>query len=1372
MSTEPSIHPFPGLRPFEENEQDLFFGREGQSEEILGRLRAQRFVAVVGASGSGKSSLVRAGLLPYLHGGFLAQAGSRWRIAIFRPGGEPIKNLAVALDQPNALGRTAEGADAAAQSAMLLEVSLRRSGLGLIEAVRLARLPEGEQVLVVVDQFEELFRFAGAADRPGGEEDAAAFVKLLLEASAQRELPIYVVLTMRSDYIGDCARYRDLPEAVTAGLYLIPRMTRDQRRAAIVEPVRVGGGSIAPRLVTRLLNDVGDDPDQLPILQHALMRTWDYWQARAGGARPIDVEDYLAIGGMTDALSQHADEAYDALPDDRHRAIAKRMFQALSEKGPDNREARRPTNVGKLAQVVDGPIDSIVRVAEDFRAPGRSFLTPAPNVALAPDSVIDISHESLIRGWRRMRQWVEDEAESARVYRRLADTASLHVQGIAGLMRDPDLENMLTWRDRERPNAAWGERYYPGFERAMAFLEQSRLARDAERRQRYIARRRVQIAGFAVTALIAVVAVVAVWGWIDARGERRNAQQALNVALQLVDTEVFDTMQQFRHQGLVQEVKKIADRAIEVCNQLIALSPVAEVYNVRGAAYYTENDYDHAIADYSQAIKLDPKDAPAYRNRGLAYYQKKEYDHAIADYDKAIAIAPKFAAAYDSRGNAHRAKGELDPAIADYTQAIKYVANNSGYHIDRGNAYYAENDYAHAAADYKEAIKLDPKDAAGYRNLGLAQSKENDYDDAIINYTKAIELDPKFAVAYDNRGDAYHAKGNAGHAVADYGQAIALEPKHASYYVDRGIAYTDEKKYGLAIADFTKAIALNAKYAWAYTDRGIVYYRKQDYGNAIADYDKAIAIDPKFAAAYDNRGDAYRAKGDLDHAIADYTEAITLDPKNASFYIDRGNAYVEKTDYDLAIADYNTAIKLDAKLAMAYNDRGYTYYLQKDYGKAMPDLDKAIALDPKFALAYDNRGDLYFAEGDFDHAIADLDEAIALDPDNAGYYDGRGNVYYAKPDYDRAIADYTKAIALDPENARYYVDRGNAYYGKNDYDHAIADYTKAVGLDPKYAWAYNDRGLAYYRKKDYGNAIADLDKAIALDPKFAVAYDNRGDAYRDKGDLGHAIADYTEAISLDPNNASYYIARGNAYFAETDYDYAIADYSQAIKLSPNDADLYVDRGNAYLDEGDFDRAIADYNEAIKLDPKYAAAYNDRGEAHEHKGDLDRALADYNEAIKLDPKFAMAYFGRGTADLYAGSLDDSWSDFEQARKLDPKYPYSAIWLEIVDKRGDRPSELVQAATQIDMSVWPAPVIRLYLGQSTPAQVLAAADNPDGNTRKGQVCEANFYIGELKLQQGDKAEAARLFHLAAADCPKSYIESAAATAELKALGQTLK
>ncbi len=874
MAVEPAIHPFPGLRPFEAEEHELFFGREGQSEEILDRLHNNRFVAVVGASGSGKSSLIRAGLLPYLHGGFLAQAGSRWRIALFRPGGDPIKNLAAALNDPAVLGKDAA---ATAESTMLLEVSLRRSGLGLIDAVRLARLPTDEQVLIVVDQFEELFRFADAAGRPGQDEDAAAFVKLLLEATGQRELPIYIVLTMRSDYIGDCARYRNLPEAVTDGLYLIPRMTRDQRRAAIVEPIRVGGGTIAPRLVVRLLNDVGDDPDQLPILQHALMRTWDYWQAHGAGGRPIDVEDYLAIGGMADALSQHADEAYAGLPDDRYRTIAKRIFQALSEKGPDNRETRRPTTIGSLALVTDAPIADITRVADDFRAPGRSFLMPVAAVPLNPLSVIDISHESLIRGWRRMRQWVEDEAESAREYRRLAETALLHAQGTAGLLHDPDLDHVLAWRDKEHPTADWARRYHPGFEQAMAFLEESRLARDAEVRQRHAARRRVQIASSAATAIIAIVAVVAVWQWVLARAASDRAQKALTVALGFVNSTVFDTMEQFRLHGLSQEASNMSNRVIQTYDQLIAISPIPAAYNGRGTAYFEKGDYDHAIADYTEAIKLAPKFAAAYGNRCFANYLKHNYDNAIADCNQSIAIDPKYYLAYNSLGIVDAAKKDYDKAIADYT----------------------------------EAIKLNPRFALAYRNRGLAYAAKNDFDRAIADYTEAIKVDPKYAPGYESRGQAYRRKGDLGRAIADFSSAIALDPKYAFYYIDRGSAYFAENDFDAAIADYTSAIGLNPKYAAAYNGRGEANQGNGDLDHALTDYNQAISLDPKFAFAYGGRALLYEVKGDLNHALSDYNQAIAVDPSYAFAYFARSGANYYSGHGSAAVDDAAKAVKLD-----------------------------------------------------------------------------------------------------------------------------------------------------------------------------------------------------------------------------------------------------------------------------------------------------------------------------------------------------------------------------------------------------------------------------------------------------------------------------
>jgi hypothetical protein len=475
-------NPFPGLRPFETDEYNLFFGREGQSDELLARLGRTRFLAVVGTSGSGKSSLIRAGLIPAIYGGLMPGSGSGWRIAVMRPGHNPVGNLAQALSLDEVLGSTEMDDDV---EATIIETTLRRSTLGVVDAVRQARLPGYDSVLVVVDQFEELFRFRSMrANDPGTEDDAAAFVKLLLEAAHQREVPVYVVLTMRSDFLGDCSQFQGLPEAVNEGQYLIPRLTRDERRDAITGPAAVGGAEMSPPLVNRLLNDVGDNPDQLPILQHALMRTWEHWASRANDGEAVGLEDYEAVGTMSDALSRHADEAYNELPDERRRRLAELVFKALTERGGDNREIRRPTRLRELCEIAEASDDEIEAVVEGFRREGRSFLMPPADVRLDLDTVIDISHESLIRNWQRLKEWVRDEAEGARIYRRLAEAATAYKAGEGGLLDDVTLGWVMRWRNRYTPNRAWGVRYHPAYDDAISFLEESKAARESEAAER------------------------------------------------------------------------------------------------------------------------------------------------------------------------------------------------------------------------------------------------------------------------------------------------------------------------------------------------------------------------------------------------------------------------------------------------------------------------------------------------------------------------------------------------------------------------------------------------------------------------------------------------------------------------------------------------------------------------------------------------------------------------------------------------------------------------------------------------------------------------------------------------------------------------
>jgi tetratricopeptide (TPR) repeat protein len=205
-------------------------------------------------------------------------------------------------------------------------------------------------------------------------------------------------------------------------------------------------------------------------------------------------------------------------------------------------------------------------------------------------------------------------------------------------------------------------------------------------------------------------------------------------------------------------------------------------YFERGRGYVAKGDFDQAVEQYNEALKIDPKYAVTYNNRGNAYYFKKDYSRAIADYDEAIRLDPKYAVAYNNRGNANLGKKDYDRAIADYSEALKLDPKNAVAYYSRGDAYFRKKDYVRAIPDYGEAIKLDPKNAVAYNNRGNAYYGKNDYDRAIADYGEVIKLDPRNAVAYYTRGNVYYYKKDYSRAIADYDEAIKLDPKNAVAY--------------------------------------------------------------------------------------------------------------------------------------------------------------------------------------------------------------------------------------------------------------------------------------------------------------------------------------------------------------------------------------------------------------------------------------------------------------------------------------------------------------------------------------------------------------------------------------------------------------
>jgi tetratricopeptide (TPR) repeat protein len=542
MLASPSLsaeHPFPGLRPFSWLDHAYFFGRKDQVFALYRLIDRSRFVAVVGGSGSGKSSLVRAGLLPLLDSEARPGGGAKWRIVEMRPGDAPLRHLA------DALANLAKDEDDAVKSVRRERISfaLRDSTNGIEEALDEIGTPDNRSLLLLVDQFEELFRYGGGRGQNPREEarqrdEANDFVQLLLQARSIPERDVHVVLTMRSDFIGDCARFQGLPEAVSATQFLVPSLTRDQLEEVIRGPIERAGASIEPALVNMLVNDSGNDPDHLPVLQHCLLRMWNRAGAEpvpeassidASANRTLTVDHYNAIGRIGEALSRHADEILNDLKG--HELAVEQMFRALADVDKEGRATRRALKFSQLVAETGVPPDELRLAVDRYRADDCSFLVPSISVApeLTPERPIDVGHEALLRGWTRVSgipdapQDDAPESIKARGWIRAEERDGIDYKGLVARIDDGVLplrrfDRRLKWWQSRPRTPAWGKRYGGRFDEVERLFENT--VRKKTRNARYL------IGSAAAAIVAAVVSGVLINQMVDQRHAMHLASEA------------------------------------------------------------------------------------------------------------------------------------------------------------------------------------------------------------------------------------------------------------------------------------------------------------------------------------------------------------------------------------------------------------------------------------------------------------------------------------------------------------------------------------------------------------------------------------------------------------------------------------------------------------------------------------------------------------------------------------------------------------------------------------------------------------------------------------------------------------------------------
>jgi WD40 repeat protein/basic membrane lipoprotein Med (substrate-binding protein (PBP1-ABC) superfamily)/transcriptional regulator with XRE-family HTH domain len=491
--------PYKGLNYFEEDDADLFVGREALTSKLTERVLSltrsgspseTRFLAVVGASGSGKSSLVRAGLVPALR---WDKASADWDIHIFTPGAHPLESLSANLTHEN-----------------------------------------GSHLLLVVDQFEEAFALCHS------EGERAAFISNLLEAASDADGRVSVVITLRADFYAHCAGYFQLRQALAKNQEYIGAMTDEELRRAIEEPARRGRWEFEPGLIELLLRDVGHEPGALPLLSHALLETW---QRRRG--RTMTLSGYTSSGGVRGAIAETAEAVFADQFTPAQRAIARRIFLRLTELGDETAasDTRRRANFSELILKPEETAltESVLKALADAR------------LIVTSENSAEVAHEALIREWPTLRGWLEENREGLRLHRHLTEAA----QEWAARNRESDmlyrgarLAQAREWVSLHRDEMNALELEF--LEASQAFAEQETVEREAQRQRELAAaqklaeaehrraeeqtrsasqirKRSVALAGVLAVAIILAI-VAGFLGWQGQRASQIAASRELAAA--------------------------------------------------------------------------------------------------------------------------------------------------------------------------------------------------------------------------------------------------------------------------------------------------------------------------------------------------------------------------------------------------------------------------------------------------------------------------------------------------------------------------------------------------------------------------------------------------------------------------------------------------------------------------------------------------------------------------------------------------------------------------------------------------------------------------------------------------------------------------
>ena len=817
------LNPYKGLFHFTYEDRDNYFGREKDSKEIAQIVKESRFFTLLGASGSGKSSLLFAGILPLIK-------EKSVDILDFRPQDRPFRNLAnifIKALYPDRL--------------MQIEKKEELTNKLLDGTIKLDNLTELyfehqkiEKLYIIIDQFEELFTLTKDSKIKN------LFLDQLLQL-VESNLNVTLIISLRADFLSFASYYEPFNQTINQNPKIIlGLMNEDNLKRAIELPAKNLGVRFEKGLIERILEEISKEAGQLPLLEFALEQFWQKMSSRVITHKSLD-----EMGSISHAISYHADRVYEKYP---NKEAVRRIFLKLVNSGSGTEDTRR---VAKFEDFDKNDRDTIILLATD-------------RLVITTENSVEVVHEALIREWSVLKAWIEENREFLEWEKRTRIDLEFYKDNWE---REEDL-----LRDGKLLRA---KEFLESYEREVSGEFRGFIEKSIEVQKRRERKKRAVLGGVFVFLLI-VIGVIGYF-WFEADEAKKVADEQKEIArkseriIKEKGIKLSDLKYKIKQRNIADVEESAVQAILKVDNKnfkknLHHYLSISQLYNLIGLKYNDKKKFDIAMTFYQKAIEFNSTEYEAYTNIGNIFYNRKDYKKAIEFYSKSIDINPtnQENKAYYYIGNIYHYKKEYKKAIKFYQKDMELnsvydmnysivSANNADDYLFIGQVYFNIKKYDKAIEFFQKSIELNPTVGIYYFYMGGAYSHKSykiEKEKALKYYKKAIELNPKESVFYSAIGNTYYYVGNYDKAIMSFQKAIELNPKKNQVYFSMGYAYYLKSEYRKAIIYFQKYAKLNPKNYKTYYMLGSIYNKTKEYDKAIKLYIKVLNINSNYSSSY------------------------------------------------------------------------------------------------------------------------------------------------------------------------------------------------------------------------------------------------------------------------------------------------------------------------------------------------------------------------------------------------------------------------------------------------------------------------------------------------------------------------------------------